>query len=110
MMLVVDPWDWLRKDGSLPLGNPGLRRNTLRVARVIEYGGPLPTGQYRQTLIECRRRPNRRPCGGLLSVVKLPDETLLATCPQCMTDQMLVHNWSETKWAAGPQPGRRWVP
>jgi hypothetical protein len=41
MVLVVDPWHWLEKDGTFPTNNLRLRRRIIRVARFIEYGGPL---------------------------------------------------------------------
>lgn len=40
-MLVVDPWHWLTEDGHFPDNNMRLRRQILRIARLIEYGGPL---------------------------------------------------------------------
>jgi hypothetical protein len=40
-MLIVDPHHWLDENGDLPVDNPRLRRQVLRVARLIEYGGPL---------------------------------------------------------------------
>lgn len=42
-MLVVDPWHGLTEDGHLPDDNMRLRRRVLRIARLIEYGGPLAT-------------------------------------------------------------------
>src|SRR5678816_2262602 len=43
--LVVDPWDWLTKDGDFVRDNPRLYRRMLRIARFIEYGGPLKTNE-----------------------------------------------------------------
>ena len=40
-LLVVDPWHWLDKDGYLLVDNPVLYRRMLRIARFIEYAGPL---------------------------------------------------------------------
>ena len=51
-MLIVDPWHWLDKDGDLPVDNARLRRQVLRVARLIEYGGPLLPLHTRETLVE----------------------------------------------------------
>jgi hypothetical protein len=62
MVLVVDAWHWLNEDGSLPADNPRLYRRVLRVARIIEYGGPLKANETRETLIECKRRPQGKPC------------------------------------------------
>jgi hypothetical protein len=101
-MLVVDPFHWLNEDGSIPAGNARLRQNILRVARVIEYGGPLKQLEGRETLLECRKRLKGKPCEGLLWVVKTEEDRLHAFCALCKADEMLVSNWQETEWAAGP--------
>ncbi len=101
MTLVVDPWHWLTPDGDIPSDQPRLRRNVLQVARVIEYGATLRPGQFRETLLECSKRPAGIRCQGLLWVEKRPDESLLAFCHLCQTDHILVHNWPGTRWAQG---------
>jgi hypothetical protein len=73
-MLVVDPWHWLNRDGSLPYDQPRLFRKALRVAQVIEYGGTLARGELRETLLQCARRPARKQCPGLLWVTKTPKD------------------------------------
>ena len=100
-MLVVDPSHWLDADGSLPTGNPQLRRQMLRVARLIEYGGPLKRGESRETLIDCARRPNRKPCPGLLWVLKTEEDAIVAVCSGCGVNEAMVHNWQGTPWAEG---------
>jgi hypothetical protein len=60
--------------GELPDANPRLRRNALRIARFIEYAGPLRPLEGRETLIECKRRPDRRQCLGLFWVMKRADD------------------------------------
>lgn len=100
-MLVVDPWHWLDKDGDLPTENSRLRRQILRVARFIEYGGPLEALECRETLIECKRRPGGNPCMGLMWVVKTKSGAINALCRICMTDEAMIHNWQETQWAEG---------
>lgn len=102
MRLVVDPWHWLDPGGFIPHERPKLRKQVLRVARIIEYGGPLEPGTVRETLIECSRRPARKPCLGLLWVEKLVDDSILAYCQVCRMEEILVHNWQETEWAEGP--------
>lgn len=100
-MLVVDPWHWLDKDGNLPVDNPRLRRQVLRVARLIEYGGALPALHTRETLVECSRRPAGKPCPGLLWVVKTDDEAIEASCAVCGGSEVVIHNWRGTQWADG---------
>lgn len=100
-MLVVDPWHWLDKNGDLPTDNLRLRRQVLRVARFIEYGGPLQALECRETLVDCRRRPGGRPCMGLMWVAKTESGAINALCRICRTDEAMIHNWQETEWAQG---------
>jgi hypothetical protein len=100
-MFVVDPWEWLDKDGNPPVDNPRRRRLILRVARFIEYGGPLESGDGRETLLECRQRPRGNGCQGLLWVHKAEDDTIFVFCRVCGKDEAAVHNWQHTEWAAG---------
>src|SRR5262245_15910369 len=102
-MLVVDARGWLDKHGQPRLHDPKIRRRLLRVARLIEYGGPLKPGAFRETLVECVRRPaNRKACLGLLWVAKTDENDILAYCPGCETDQVLIQGWRSTPWAEGP--------
>lgn len=103
-MWIVDPWHWLEPDGSLPTNNPKLRRQALRVARIIEYGAELEPGELRLTLVECRRRPGGRPCPGFLLVGKFANGELEAGCPSCGEADMRVHNWEDTLWGIGIPP------
>ncbi|MGD8859484.1 MAG: SEC-C metal-binding domain-containing protein [Myxococcales bacterium] len=101
MITVVDPHHWLAEDGGLPK-DPRLRARVLRVAQCIEYGGPLARGQARETLVACRRRPNRTACSGLLWVVKQKDDAIHAFCTVCQADEFLIYEWEDTDWAEGP--------
>ena len=98
MIRVVDIRDLL--DGDHPL--PAVRRLALRLARLIEYGGPLKPGQRRETLVECTRRPRRKPCPGLLWVYKRDDGEIEAHCGSCNDDNIFISGWQETLWADGP--------
>lgn len=100
-MLVVDPWHWLAKDGLLPEDDMRARRRILRIARLIEYGGPLPALHSRETLVECSKRPSRKQCLGLMCVTKTGQDAIFAYCPVCGGDEVLIHNWQETLWAEG---------
>ena len=51
-MLVVDPWDWLTKDGHFLVDNPRLYRRMLRIARFIEYGGQLARPELETVVAE----------------------------------------------------------
>jgi hypothetical protein len=101
-MLVVDPRDWLHPDGTFPIENPRLYRRILRVAQIIEYGGPLAPHHARETLLACSKRPKGKACPGLMWVAKTPDNAIHAYCIVCKTNEAMVHNWQETDWAEGP--------
>ena len=101
-MLVVDPWDWLTEDGEIPTDNLRLRRQVLRVVRFIEYGGPLKPGQARETLVECSKRPQRKPCLGLMWVTKTEDDQIYAWCAVCKDDEVMISDWQDTLWSDGP--------
>jgi hypothetical protein len=99
MNLVVDIRHWLDEHGN-PV--PQLRRQVLRIARLIEYGGPLMPRYTRETLIECSRRPGRKPCQGLLWVEKTDDDRIDAFCRICDRERTLISGWQDTDWADGP--------
>jgi len=101
-MLVVDPHHWLDSSGHLPDQPARLRRQILRVVRFIEYGGPLAVLEGRETLIECKKRPQGKPCPGLMWVVKTTDQAIHGFCMICKCDELMIHNWADTEWAEGP--------
>lgn len=101
-MLVVNPSHWLDENGKILAGPARLRRNAIRVARLVEYGGPLDSGTARETLVPCGQRRDGRKCPGFLWVTKLEDDNILAFCAVCRTEQVLVRDWQATIWAEGP--------
>lgn len=107
--LIVNPHHWLKDDGSLP-DDSRVRARAIRIAQCIEYGASLAPGEYRSTLVACRRRPNGRPCDGLLQVDKGGDTTLLAHCPKCGHQEYSIHDWQSTPWAFGPALPERFEP
>ena len=102
MALTVDIRHWLDERGELPRMNPQIRRRALRIAQLIEAGGPLDPGQFRETLVACSCRPNRKPCMGLLWVEKADDDRIWAYCVACKREEIWISGWQETLWADGP--------
>jgi hypothetical protein len=102
MALIVDIRHWLDESGDLPLDNLQVRRRALRMAQLIEAGGPLESGQVRETLVACSLRPNRKPCLGLLWVEKTNDKRIWAYCLACKREEILISGWQATMWANGP--------
>jgi len=99
MRLVVNIQDWLDEKGR---PERHLRRRVLRLARLIEYGGPMRADTWRETLVECSRRPMGVACDGLLWVTKRVDDLIEAWCPLCRGEQIYISGWQSTDWAAGP--------
>jgi hypothetical protein len=99
---VIDPHHWLDEQGEIPTNNLRLRRQMIRVAQFIEYGGLLERGAFRETLMECRRRPSARPCLGLMWVTKTQDQSILSYCRVCRTEEAMIRGWQDTEWAHGP--------
>jgi len=104
MTLVVDITHWLDERGELPTADLRLRRLALRIARFIEYGGPLDPLQARETLIECKRRPAHKPCLGLLWVMKRADDRIEVFCRACRDIEAVISDWQDTVWAEGIMP------
>jgi len=102
MALIVDIRHWLDERGELPRDNLAIRRRALRIAQLIEAGGPLEPGQFRETLVACTLRPNRKPCLGLLWVEKSQDERIFAYCVTCKREEIVISGWQDTLWADGP--------
>jgi hypothetical protein len=102
MASFVDIRHWLDERGELPLDNLQIRRRALRIAQLIEAGGPLEAGQLRETLVACSARPHRKPCMGLLWVEKSQDERICAYCVVCKREEILISGWQDTMWANGP--------
>lgn len=99
MTQVINIQHWLDENGE-PV--PALRRQVLRIARLIEYAGLLEVGQTRGTLVECSRRVDRRACQALLWVSKIDPETIEACCLKCLREHVLISGWRSTEWASGP--------
>ena len=107
-MLIVDATHWIEADGSIPEGRVSFRSEALRVARLIEYGGPLRVNETRETLVECATaKRSGATCPGLLWVEKTKDERLYAFCVKCATGDTIISNWQTTPWAKGPPAPHR---
>lgn len=99
---VIDARHFIDDEDALPTRPPALRRQALRIARLIEYGGPLEPGFTRETLVECDCRLDGRPCPGFLWIEKQVDGVLHAFCLAEMHVELFIHDWQETLWAEGP--------
>ena len=76
-----------------------------KTADPTNYAAVLSTlqpGETRLTLVECSRRPERKPCEGLLWVTKTEDDYLYAWCPICQEESITISGWQDTLYADGP--------
>jgi hypothetical protein len=97
----IDVRHLLDEHGELPLELP-VRRQALRFAQLIEAGGPLEVGEFRETLVPCSSRLHRRACLGLLWVEKSQDDRIWAYCLVCRRAEIFISGWQDTIWANGP--------
>jgi hypothetical protein len=67
-----------------------VRSPDVRIARLIEYGAELEPLEIRLTLVESKKRPNRKPCPGFMIVLKEPEGSLYAECMTCKKDQIVI--------------------
>ena len=100
-LVDINAWPWL-EDGDFPASNARLR-SVLRIARFIEYGGPLRPLHGRETLVECTRHSGRHTCPGFMWVVKRKDDQLSAFCGTCHRVEVIIAGWQRTAWANGPK-------
>ena len=76
--------------------HPRLWPKLNRIGQFVSAGGDLEKKHGRPTLVKCRTRA----CGWSMWVALVPDsEALLAFCPGCHKEEMLIHNWQDTLWA-----------
>lgn len=99
-LVDIRQWPWL-ENGKFPAQNSRLRP-VLRIARFIEYGGPLRPLEGRETLMECVRHRGRHTCPGFMWVVKRRDDQLAVFCATCHRTEVIIAGWERTAWANGP--------
>lgn len=93
------PVDDLRHlDGATraPTGRGGRRFRFL--AELVTAGSMLPAGGSQLSELHCRRRPDRRPCGGQIHLGRdVESDAILWRCVAC-GDGGRITNWQETRW------------
>jgi hypothetical protein len=69
---------------------------------MVSVASLLPMGEWHESPVRCRRRPNRRPCSGKLRLLREePDDFIRWECPVC-ADRGRISNWHETRWDREP--------
>jgi len=65
-------------------------------------GGAHRSAPPAETLVPCKRQPNRKPCLGLMWVMKRSDDRIEAFCFVCKDTEAIISGWQDTEWAEGP--------
>lgn len=94
-MLVVDPHHWLDENGFYPTEAPQLWKKLDRIGLFVSSGCDLQPRHGRPTVAKCKARS----CGCSMFVARTQDDQLLAFCPICRKEEMLISNWRDTFWA-----------
>jgi hypothetical protein len=95
---ITDFSDFLDQDGSIgPESGPG-RKMAEYLARIIVDATIPDFSARRPTAVRCRRRPNRRPCLGMIENDLDPETNQIVWwCPEC-GDNGLIDNWEGSLW------------
>jgi len=96
---ITDITHFLDESGLLPPGLPAPARNLVKhFSAIISAASTSQPGVAAATGVKCRRRPNRRPCGGEIVAAIEPDSLeIVWQCPVC-DDRGLIQNWQGTSW------------
>ena len=85
---------YLNEDGEFPADLGGPAQSLARFFAEIVSA----TTEARRSAVRCRRRPNRKPCPGVIqAVVEVRREEILWECPVC-GDNGVLSGWAGTKW------------
>jgi hypothetical protein len=94
---VVDLRHFLAPSGAIAaeLPAPGRRLAEYFASIVVDATSNLDGPPS----VRCRRRPNRRPCRGVIEAVPSPDEpeAIVWHCPAC-GDHGVIRGWEGTLW------------
>lgn len=77
---------------------PAARRLGEYLGTIVAAASLAKENQPVKTTLHCRRRPNRRPCKGLIRIRVLPATgEIVWDCPTC-ADNGIISNWKGTLW------------
>ena len=104
MTWVTDFTHFLDETGGFPPGIPGPARRLGEYlgSIVVAATAPHPRGSQKPQ-IQCRRRPARRPCSGIVGYRIMSDTRINWDCPRC-GDNGFIANWQGTAWDRSPHP------
>jgi hypothetical protein len=97
-MLIADLTHFLAPDGSIgPKDGPALRLANY-LTKIVVAATVLSQTESETTVVHCRKRPNRSPCGGEIETYIDPEtEQIIWFCPVC-GDQGSISHWKDSLW------------
>lgn len=92
---IVDMRGW-RELAEASADGSRARRSFL--GRIVSSATAWIPGRYLATAIRCRRRPERKACGGAIELLRtdVPRE-IRWRCTEC-ADRGVIHNWRNSEW------------
>lgn len=94
-VLITNLTHFLDNQGRIALEHGPARRLAdflTNIVATMTHDFDSPLGQ-----IHCRRRPNRKPCPGLLEATFTADNGIAWRCKQCGDEGVITH-WEKTFW------------
>jgi hypothetical protein len=95
---ITDFSHFLDEDGSIgPQSGPAKRMAEHLAKIIMDATRPLPS-PGRPTAVKCRRRPNRKPCPGMIENDLDPETNeIVWWCPRCEDNGRIGH-WEGSLW------------
>jgi hypothetical protein len=91
----------LESEGELVAKRDG--RLARFLGEIVAAGSLLPSGEFQLSGLLCRRRPQRRPCGGKIRLGREPSTDEIHWCCESCGDHGVVTNWQRTRWDLQPE-------
>jgi hypothetical protein len=96
-MLVSDLRHFLDERGSIAIPDGPGRALAEQLAAIVAYATSEPMDEVQEG-VPCRRRPARRPCGGIIGAYANPETAqVIWRCPKC-GDRGVISGWENTLW------------
>ena len=101
MAWIVNMQHYLDKDGSIgSMMNSPTRRLAEYFGSIVTFATSFDEEPFLNSNIQCRRRPERKPCEGKIqAVLDLDTYRIVWQCPVC-GDSGFISGWKDTPWDA----------
>ena len=99
---VMDLRHLTNEQGAIPPHLPGPARKLVEYLGSIVAAASEPLrGETTAVVVQCRRRPGRRRCLGVLHYGIQADTRVVWECPECGDNGFIAH-WEGTAWDRTP--------